>query len=244
MFAPERHQELARLLDLQPRSNAVDLGCGPGHTLTEIAARLGSAGVLVGVDSRPKPPPDILLGDPRLSLIVADLDAPLPFPDGRFDRAVCHNVLECLASPDAFLTEVWRILAPGGLFLLGHSDFDTMIFTSEDLELTRRLVHNYCDTTQKWMQRSNGTIGRQLAGIIARSPFETDSVHAWVNVLTSFEPDSPGHEAAHTVANVGRPNPEIEDAAIDEWLAGLQRLADANAFLYSVNDYAVLSRKS
>jgi SAM-dependent methyltransferase len=244
MFAPERHRELARLLDLQSGSHVVDLGYGPGLTLIEIAARLGPEGALVGVDSRPRPAPDVLVSDSRLSLIDADLDTRLPFPDRGFDRAICHNVLECLANPDAFLTEVWRVLAPGGLFVLGHSDFDTIIVTSEDLELTRRLVHNYYDTTLSWMPQSDGTIGRKLAGIVARSPFETESVHAWVNVLTSLEPGSPGHQAAHAVADTGHRHPEIDDDAIDEWLTGLGRLANADAFLYSVNDYAVLARKN
>ncbi len=152
-------------------------------------------------------------------------------------------MLECLPDADAFLVEVSRILAPGGLFVLGHSDFDTIVFTSEDLALTRRLVHSYCDTTQKWMSRSDGTMGRKLAGIAARSPFAVERVLAWVNVLTSFEPGSPGHEAAHAVANIGRRHPAIDKDAIDEWLAGLQRLADDDAFLYSVNDYAVVARK-
>ncbi len=244
MFAPERHRQLAGLLDVQPTSRVVDLGCGSGHTLTDIMARLEVPGVLVGVDARRQRAPDALVGDPRLRLIVADLDQPLPFAAGQFDRAVCHNVLECLAEPEAFLAEVWRVLAPDGLFVLGHSDFDTIVFTSEDLALTRRLVHCYCDTTQKWMRRSDGTTGRKLAGIAARSPFATDRVHAWVNVLTSLEPGSSGHEAAQAVAHVGRRDPEIGDHAVDGWLAGLERLARDNAFLYSVNDYAVLARKA
>ncbi len=244
MFAPERHRELAALLDLRPGSHVMDLGCGRGHTLIEIAARLGPEGTLVGVDSQQQPAPEPLAGDGRLSLIVADLDESLPFETGRFDRAVCHNLLECLVDPDAFVAEVWRVLAPGGLFLLGHSDFDTIVFTSEDLALTRRLVHCFCDTTQKWMRQSDGTIGRKLTGIAARSPFEVERVHAWVNVLLSLQPGSPGHEAAHAVARIGRRDPRIDDGSIDEWLAGLQRLADDDAFLYSVNDYAVLARRT
>lgn len=243
MFAPERHRELASLLDVQPTSHVVDLGCGRGVTLIEIAAGLGPEGSLVGVDSRQQPAPAALACDRRLSLVVADLAESLPFEEGRFDRVVCHNVLECLADPDAFVAEVWRILTPGGLFVLGHSDFDTIVFTSEDLALTRRLVHCYCDTTQKWMHQSDGTIGRRLGGLAARSPFNVERIHAWVNVLTSLEPGSPGHEAAHAVANIGRRNPEIDDDAIAEWLAGLQRRANHQAFLYSVNDYAVLARK-
>ncbi|MCP9489250.1 MAG: methyltransferase domain-containing protein [Solirubrobacteraceae bacterium MAG38_C4-C5] len=84
MFAPERHRELAGLLDVQPTSHAVDLGCGRGATLIEIAARLGPEGLLVGADFRQQAAPDALAGDRRLGLVVADLAQPLPFEDGQF----------------------------------------------------------------------------------------------------------------------------------------------------------------
>ena len=244
MFAAERHRRLAALLDVRPGSRVVDLGCGGGETLIEIARELGPEGALVGVDAQAQPAPDALAGDCRLTLLVADLAEPLPFEDRQFDRAVCHNVLECLADPEGFLAEVWRVLAVGGLFVVGHSDFDTIVFASEDLALTRRLVHRYCDTTQRWMRRSDGTIGRKLPGIVARSRFDVEGVHAWVDVLTSFDWGSPGHEAAHAVAATGRRDPTIDGRAIDEWLRGLERLAAADAFLYSVNDYAVVGRRT
>ena len=244
MFDAERHRRLAGLLDVRSASRVVDLGCGRGETLIEVARELGPDGELIGIDARARAAPDALAGDSRLSLLVADLAEPLPFEDGRFDRAVCHNVLECLEDHQAFLAEAWRVLAADGLFVVGHSDFDTIVFTSDDLALTRRLVHRYCDTTQRWMRQSEGTIGRRLPGIVAGSRFAVGGIHAWVNVVTSFDPGSPGHEAAHAVAEIGRRDPTIDGRAIDDWLRGLERLAAAGAFLYSVNDYAVVGRKT
>jgi SAM-dependent methyltransferase len=243
MFSPERHRQLAGLLDVGPASRVIDLGCGRGHTLVEVARNLGSAGSLTGVDVMEQALPDQLAGDPRVRQVMADLEGRLPFQDGAFNRAVSHNVLELLRYPEAFLEEAFRILAPGGLLVLGHADFDTMVFASDDLALTRRLVHCFCDTTQGWMPRSDGTMGRKLAGIVARSRFRTERVVGWVNILTSFDVGSPGREAAEAVAAVARQRQEIEATAIETWLAGLSRLAERNAFLYSVNDYAVVARR-
>ena len=97
--------------------------------------------------------------------VQADLKAPLPLADAAFDRVLCHNVLECLPDPGALVSEAVRVLRPGGRLVLAHSDFDTLIFASEDLELTRRLVRDYCDTQQPWMDAVDGTIGRRLADI-------------------------------------------------------------------------------
>jgi ubiquinone/menaquinone biosynthesis C-methylase UbiE len=161
MFGPERHRRLAELLDVQPESRVVDLGCGSGYTLVEIALRLGAAGSLVGVDTNIQKAKTETGNDPRIALLVADLSEPLPFADESFDRVLCHNVLELLPDPDTFLVEVARILCTGGRFVLGHSDFDTIVFNSDDLEFTRQLVHVFCDTTQTWMERSDGTMGRK-----------------------------------------------------------------------------------
>ncbi len=244
MFGPERHRRLAKLLDARPDGRVVDLGCGRSHTLVQIAARMGPGGSLVGVDARPQEALPSLAGDPRLRMMVADLAEPLPFGDGSFDRAMCFNVLEVLPDPDAFLLEAARILERGGRLVLGHSDFDTIVFASEDLGLTRRLVHNFCDTTQAWMGRSDGTMGRRLPAIAGRSPaLEVERVLGWVEPYASFEPGSPGRSAAKAVASIGRRSEDFDDGEIHAWLEGLGRLAGRGEFLYSVNGYAIVARK-
>jgi SAM-dependent methyltransferase len=45
----------------------------------------------------------------------ADLNDGLPFDDERFDVVVSNQVLEHLADTDAFVSEVARVLRPGGV---------------------------------------------------------------------------------------------------------------------------------
>ena len=179
------------------------------------------------------PPPAVLC-------LQADLKAPLPLADAAFDRVVCHNVLECLPDPGALVAEAIRVLAPEGRLVLAHSDYDTLIFASEDLALTRRLVRDYCDTQQHWMDAVDGTIGRRLADIAGRAGLRVDDVQAAVVLGRRFVPGEIGWGYARnlvdTLGGTGRADP----ADLDRWLAGLQRLADRGAFLFSVNDYAVI----
>lgn len=47
--------------------------------------------------------------------VVADVEAPLPFADGSFDVVVAGELLEHLRLPSALVSEIHRVLRPGGV---------------------------------------------------------------------------------------------------------------------------------
>ena len=240
---PERLGWLAGLLDAHPGERIIDFGCGTGTALSTIAERLEVD--LVGIDSSAagvRAAARALGGMPgglRL-LVQADLSDPIPLADASVDRALCHNVLEFLPAPDAFVEEVYRVVGPGGRFVLSHSDFDTLVFASEDLQLTRRLIRAYCDTQQDWMDSIDGTIGRRLVQIVQRSRLHVEDVQARVNLSLRFQPGELGYGYAHNLTNALRASGQVDAVELDGWLAGLRRLDAADAFLFSINDYAVV----
>ncbi|HEV8649933.1 MAG TPA: methyltransferase domain-containing protein [Actinomycetes bacterium] len=243
---PARLGWLADLLGAAPGERIVDLGCGTGSTLEMIAGRLPEADLeLLGLDvsAAALRAAERTLGrlpsGPRL-LVQADLASRVPLASASVDRALCHNVLECLRDPDALVAEACRIVRPGGRFVLSHSDFDTLVFASEDLELTRRLVRVYCDTQQDWMDTVDGTIGRRLVDIVGRSQLEVEDVQARVNLSRRFQPGELGYGYAHNLTAALRASDQVDQAELDGWLAGLRRLDARGAFLFSVNDYAVI----
>jgi SAM-dependent methyltransferase len=244
---PGRHRWLAALLGARPGDRVVDLGCGTGGSLVEVAPGLGG-GVAVGVDASAAAlhrtagalAPAAAASAARVLLVQADLKDPLPFPDAAFDRVLCHTVLECLPDPEALVAEAGRVLRPGGRLVLGHSDYDTLVFASEDLELTRRLVHAYCDTRQPWMDAVDGTIGRRLAPIARRAGLDVLDVQAHIVLDRTFVPGGLGWGYAHNLAEALRSGGGADPGELDGWLAGLQRVAAQGAFLFSLNEYAVI----
>src|SRR3712207_7038897 len=86
-----------------------------------------------------------------------------------------------------FRSEVARVLRPGGHLLLGHTDFDTMVFNASDIELTRRLVHANADTQEKWIDRKSTRLNSSHANIsYAVFCLKKKTQHTTVTFLTDL----------------------------------------------------------
>jgi ubiquinone/menaquinone biosynthesis C-methylase UbiE len=94
----------------------LDLGCGAGEFIA-VAAQAGAAQV-VGADVA-----EAALARARRRLPAGDLrvvpfDGPLPFTDNAFDVVWASEVIEHVADTARWLSEVRRVLAPGGRLLI------------------------------------------------------------------------------------------------------------------------------
>jgi SAM-dependent methyltransferase len=244
MAVPERHRRLASALPEPQPPLIADLGCGDGRTLVALRDRFGPELELVGVERKAPELDPSLREDPNVRIVLADLNKRLPFEDESVGAAVCHNTLEALPSAGAFLADVARVLVPGGHFLLSHTDNDTIVFTSSDLSLTRRLVHAYADTQEEWMDAADGTIGRKLPALAARSPLEVVATYAWVEIDTDLAAGEVADQAVRGIAGAVRRDRHHELASrLEAWAEDLRVRAAHGEFLFSVNDYAVLLRR-
>lgn len=105
-------------LGVRQHDHVLDVGCGHGRSLLELADR-ALAGKVVGVDSselmieiaarRNRP----LIDTGCAELVHAAVES-LPFPDNSFDKALCVRVLYFWRDLDASLREIARVLKPGG----------------------------------------------------------------------------------------------------------------------------------
>ncbi len=106
------------------RCIALDIGTGPGQIVIKLAKRLPqwkfigvdrSSGMIAQAQSNLASAAGGLAD--RVEFQIADGNR-LPFPDSSFDLVMCNSVLHHLAEPEKLLSEMARLVNPGGAILL------------------------------------------------------------------------------------------------------------------------------
>src|SRR5690242_4370002 len=124
--------------------SVLDIGSGPGLLACEMAAEVGAAGSVDGVDpsesmlvlARDRRPPK---GAAEIRFVAGDACA-LPFREETFDAAVATQVYEYVQDIPAALGEVFRVLRPGGRLLVLDTDWASIVWHSRDTERMRRVL--------------------------------------------------------------------------------------------------------
>lgn len=179
----------------------------------------------------------------RSELVQADLSHPLPLSSASVGRIVCHDVLECLSRPQALLEEAHRVMQPGGLSVFSHVDYASTVIGGGDPTMTNRAVQAYAERPQPGMPHCNSQMGRQLAGLVERSPLEVVEVDAETMIHNDLA--GPARMRLNDIAATLRgPGPGgLEDNELEAWIASLHAAAAAKEFFFAQTAYMVVARR-
>jgi ubiquinone/menaquinone biosynthesis C-methylase UbiE len=142
---PEHLSEFVR--SLAPADRALDLGVGDGRLAAEL-----STGHLTGADVSQVALDRARQRIPAAELVLVEPDEPLPFADNEFDLVACIETIEHVRDVQLALSEIRRVLRPGGRLAL------TTPLASRWRVLVRGLEHPFSPHVRAFSRRSLRTI--------------------------------------------------------------------------------------
>lgn len=131
----------------------LDVGCGPGTITLDLAERV-APGQVLGVDASAEvvdaaEAARAERGTANAAFSVADV-YDLDLPDGAYDVAHAHQVLQHLTDPVAALRELRRVVKPGGLVACRDSDYAAMVWAPDE-----PLLHRWLDLYHQVTRRND-----------------------------------------------------------------------------------------
>ena len=149
-------------LKLQPDNRVLEIGFGPGVLLNQMAD-LVSSGHVYGLDfsetmfQAASQRNQAWLLEERMTLRLGSSDA-MPFEANTFDKVATANTLYFWQPPESHLQEIYRVLKPTGLLVLGFRD-EAQI---ESMQLDRWIFNAYSQKAVKKLLKSAGFINVEI----------------------------------------------------------------------------------
>jgi SAM-dependent methyltransferase len=174
-------------LDLRPGHRLLDVGCGLGDAALALATDLAPGGAIVGIDASEQMlavARQRAIGCPvEMELRAGDATA-LPADDGSFDAVRSERVLQWLDRPDKAVTEMIRVLRPGGRLVVTDTDWRPFAMDHPDADLVSRVRAGLTGL------RPSSAVGGQLYGLARSSGLVDVEATVAAHHTTEWDPDT------------------------------------------------------
>ncbi|MBC7539473.1 MAG: methyltransferase domain-containing protein, partial [Bacteriovorax sp.] len=110
------HLRWVKKLDLKNGDRVLDIGCNIGQLLHLIGhqAQIKGVGIDISIEALQSAK---LNSTNDFDFVLCSIEKGLPFDDNSFDVITCMDVIEHLENPQFVLSEMKRVLKPGGRYL-------------------------------------------------------------------------------------------------------------------------------
>ncbi|MEX5214667.1 MAG: methyltransferase domain-containing protein [Nitrospiraceae bacterium] len=177
-------QGLVRALAPREGDHLLDVGCGVGHMTLELARLVGNTGCVTGIDNSM-----IMINEARKRLhragsLPVDFHVEdahrLSFADHSFHGCIVISTLMYVSKPHQVLSEIGRVLKPGGRIAIQECDWHTM-----ELKTGNSIVDHMITAILKRRIR-NKDIGNRLPALLEALGFQGITVSTGTLTTLAF----------------------------------------------------------
>jgi ubiquinone/menaquinone biosynthesis C-methylase UbiE len=226
-----RRQRSYELLALQQGDAVVDVGCGLGTAVRELATRGARA---TGVDASTAMIAEARRRSEGLAVEFAVADAvDLPFDDGALSGYRSERMYQHLVDPPAALAEARRVLAAGGRIVLVDQDWDALLIDGEPNDVTRTILRAHSDSFR------NGGIGRSYHRLLTEAGFTDVAIHPETVPIRTPEL---GAILPKLAADAAVEAGAVDEETADRWVADLTARLQAGTFFAAMTHFVAVAR--
>ncbi len=223
----QREFEIYKKLGLKDGMKIVDCGSGPGYMIRNIVRDLPDCtATAVEIDpflvehlkGNSENNGKKLFEVKHASIYKTEL------PDNSFDFAIARLVLEHLTQPVDAISEVRRILKPGGIIMVVSNDFSYHLLTYPTIKESDEMFSAYINS--RLSKGGNPLIGRQIPVLLKNGGFEELKVEI-ICVHSEIEGDKPFLKAENvniskSLVKEGFLKKDSLESLIENWYKMLQ----------------------
>jgi ubiquinone/menaquinone biosynthesis C-methylase UbiE len=224
------------LLELAEGDAVLDVGCGTGDDARALAMAVSGVAV-IGIDASEERITEArrrALGLPRpVDFRVGDAYR-LDFEDAAFDTCRADKVFHHLDDPRKALAEMARVARPGARVVVSDVDYDTLLVDAPDVALTRRILGHHTDVMP------SGRVGRRLPALFREVGLAAVEVFPYTAVVREWDDEV---LKLREKAERARDDGLVTDAEAARWIASLEAVDRAGAFLCALTVFTVRGRK-
>ncbi len=230
-----------RFVPVRRGDRLLEVGCGTGVVLRDLAAMAGARGRVVGLDRSATllaMARRLCRGAPGAPITLRRADAArLPFAPGRFDAVLGITVILHVADAARVVAEMARVVRRGGRVALQDQDFGMVALAHPDRAMTERILAGVAARIYAEPQS-----GRRLPALLREAGLTRVRLLTDVYQDTALEPFTKSflERRAENAVRFGLAEPH----AVQRWLDGLTDLVARGAFVLTMNYYGAVGVKT